>query len=79
MCSGVFCDETHQNAIPEVPSQKDASQNGVLESYFPGTGITNTIPLQPNFASHFAFQNVFLNEACNVISNHLVTAINSGM
>jgi hypothetical protein len=58
MCSGVFCDGTHQNAIPEVLSQTDASQNGVLESYFPGTGVTNTIPLQPNFA----FQKVFLNE-----------------
>jgi hypothetical protein len=31
-----FCDETCQNAIPEVLSQKGASQNGILELLFPG-------------------------------------------
>jgi hypothetical protein len=30
---GYFCDGTHWNAIPEVLSQKDPSQNGVLELF----------------------------------------------
>jgi hypothetical protein len=31
----------HQNAVPEVPSQKGASQNGIAQ-FFPGFGVTNT-------------------------------------
>jgi hypothetical protein len=31
---GCFCDGMCQNTIPEVLSQKDESQNGVLEPFF---------------------------------------------
>jgi hypothetical protein len=36
-------------------SQKDAGHNGIPELFFPGIGVTYTIPLQPNFGSLFAF------------------------
>jgi hypothetical protein len=32
---GYFCDETRQNAVPEVLSQKHASRSGVLELSHP--------------------------------------------
>jgi hypothetical protein len=32
--AGVFYDGTHWNTVPEVLSQKDASQNDVLEPLF---------------------------------------------
>lgn len=32
----------------EVLSQKDASENGNPEPFFPGIGVTNTIPLKTN-------------------------------
>jgi hypothetical protein len=30
------------NAVPDVPSHKDANRNGVLEPFLPGIGITNS-------------------------------------
>jgi hypothetical protein len=41
---GYFCDGTCQNAISEVLSKKDASQNGIPEPFFPGIDIINTSP-----------------------------------
>jgi hypothetical protein len=49
----------HQNSILEVLSEKDASQNGILEPFFAGTGITNATPLKLNFGSLFAFWHLF--------------------
>jgi hypothetical protein len=63
---GYFCDRTLQNAVPEILSQKDASWNRVPEPFFPGIGITNTIPLQPNAGSLVAFQNLFQNKNSTV-------------
>jgi hypothetical protein len=31
---GYFCDGMHQNAVPEVLSQKNASQNSIPEPFF---------------------------------------------
>jgi hypothetical protein len=56
---GYFCDGTCWNAVPEVLSQRDASCNGIPESFFPCIGITKTTPLRPNFGSLFAFWNLF--------------------
>jgi hypothetical protein len=39
---GYFCDETRQNAVPEVLSQKHASRSRVLEHFLLGFDITNT-------------------------------------
>jgi hypothetical protein len=39
---GYLCDGTCQNAVLELLSHKDASQNGIPEPLFPGIGITNT-------------------------------------
>jgi len=30
---GYFCDGMHQNAVPEVLSQKDANRNDILEPF----------------------------------------------
>jgi hypothetical protein len=49
----------HWNAFPELLSQKDASQNSILESFFPGIVITSTTPVQPNFGPLFAFRNTY--------------------
>jgi hypothetical protein len=56
MTRGIFMAE-----LRSVLSQKDASQNGVLEPFSsPSTdiGITNATSLRPNFWSFFAFQNL---------------------
>jgi hypothetical protein len=39
-----FCDRTCQNTTLEVLSQKDASWNGILESFLPGIGTTKITP-----------------------------------
>jgi hypothetical protein len=44
-----FCEGTRQSAIPVVLSQKDASQNSVLEPSFPGMDIPNTSPSPTEF------------------------------
>jgi hypothetical protein len=55
MTRGIFMAE-HRSIL----SQKDASQNGVLEPFSPSTdiGITNATSLRPNFWSFFAFRNL---------------------
>jgi hypothetical protein len=58
---GYFCDGKVRNAVPKVLSQKTASWNGIPEPLFPGTGITNTTLLRPNFGSFFAFWDPFEN------------------
>jgi hypothetical protein len=54
---GYFCDGTRWNAVLAVVSQKDASQNSVLEHFSPGTGITDTLPLQ--ILGYYPFWNLF--------------------
>jgi hypothetical protein len=47
--TGVFCDGTHRNAVPEALPQKDAGSNGVPEPFLPGINITNTYPSPTKF------------------------------
>jgi hypothetical protein len=50
--------DTSWKADAKVLSQKNASGNGVLEPFFPGTDITNTI-LSLRSLAHYVFSNLF--------------------
>jgi hypothetical protein len=54
-CRGIFVPERHSGRFWE--GGKPEWHSG---TFFPGIGITNTTPLQPNAGSLFAFQNLFL-------------------
>jgi hypothetical protein len=56
---GYFCDGTRLNAVLEVLSRKNASQNGILDPFFSGIDINNTTPLQLNYGLLFAFWILF--------------------
>jgi hypothetical protein len=45
--------------VTERRTGSSFSEEHKPEPFFPGTGITNTTPLPPNFGSLFAFQNLF--------------------
>jgi hypothetical protein len=57
--TGIFCDGTLRYAVPEVLARKDSSLNVVSETLPPGIGITNPIPLRPNFGSLRTFRSTF--------------------
>jgi hypothetical protein len=42
-----------------TPFRKFFPEGRKPEPFYPGTGITNTTPLRPNFGSLFAFRNLF--------------------